>query len=330
MVGSSARRRTVEDGPILGGWSKIVATLAGRVAYLRFLYGRLPRFFAFRPPSQGPSRRPRKVVGNKTAGRETRGSKVASRVSESRIMGPMSDRDPAFLWETEALRSAAQRTAPPVVRPTAHRTSTTTSPAGQWRTLREAHLATGIPVDTLRKWVRRGAVSSFLDLRDGDPRRMVDMDAVYARARELGRVVRILPDPGASIEPAATTATSADPPQEPVRAATPPGTMIVPIAAWDKMLMQLGNLHEAGQQLAEARERAARAETESVFLRERLGELRREIAHAADEALVEKEAALADRTTADTPSEHGPLAGQHSWRDVSRKVFATWRARRKG
>ncbi|NIS36487.1 MAG: hypothetical protein GWO04_44050, partial [Actinobacteria bacterium] len=57
-------------------------------------------------------------------------------------------------------------------------------------------------------------------------------------------------------------------------AAPPPGTMIVPIAAWDKMLMQLGNLHEAGQQLAEARERAAKAETEATFLRERLAEMR--------------------------------------------------------
>jgi hypothetical protein len=50
--------------------------------------------------------------------------------------------------------------------------------------------------------------------------------------------------------------------------------MLVPIAAWDKMLMQLGNLHKAGQELAEARERAARAETEATFLRERLAELR--------------------------------------------------------
>jgi len=54
----------------------------------------------------------------------------------------------------------------------------------------------------------------------------------------------------------------------------PPGTMIVPIAAWDRMLMQLGNLHQAGQQLADARERAAKAETEAKFLRERLAELR--------------------------------------------------------
>ncbi|NNC40480.1 MAG: hypothetical protein HKN95_07295 [Acidimicrobiia bacterium] len=54
----------------------------------------------------------------------------------------------------------------------------------------------------------------------------------------------------------------------------PEGTMLVPLDAWNKMLNQLGNLHEAGQQLAEARERAAKAETEVVFLRERLTELR--------------------------------------------------------
>ncbi len=53
-----------------------------------------------------------------------------------------------------------------------------------------------------------------------------------------------------------------------------PGTMLVPIDAWNRVLEQLGNLHEAGQQLAEAKERAARAETESQFLRERLAELR--------------------------------------------------------
>ncbi len=50
--------------------------------------------------------------------------------------------------------------------------------------------------------------------------------------------------------------------------------MLVPLDAWNKMLMQLGNLHQAGQQLAEARERAARAETEVRFLRERLAEMR--------------------------------------------------------
>jgi len=53
-------------------------------------------------------------------------------------------------------------------------------------------------------------------------------------------------------------------------------TMLVPRDAWDKLLDQLGNLHEAGQMLADARERAAKAETEVTFLRERLSEIRGE------------------------------------------------------
>ncbi|MBI5158243.1 MAG: hypothetical protein HZA58_09600 [Acidimicrobiia bacterium] len=52
--------------------------------------------------------------------------------------------------------------------------------------------------------------------------------------------------------------------------------MLVPRDAWDRLMDQLGNLHEAGLLLAEARERAAKAETEAGFLRERLAELRAE------------------------------------------------------
>ena len=50
--------------------------------------------------------------------------------------------------------------------------------------------------------------------------------------------------------------------------------MLVPRDAWDKLMDQLGNLHEAGMHLADARERAAKAETEATFLRERLSEMR--------------------------------------------------------
>lgn len=53
-------------------------------------------------------------------------------------------------------------------------------------------------------------------------------------------------------------------------------SMLVPRDAWDKLMDQLGNLHEAGMHLADARERAAKAETEATFLRERLSELRTE------------------------------------------------------
>ena len=42
-------------------------------------------------------------------------------------------------------------------------------------------------------------------------------------------------------------------------------SVLVPIDQWNRLLGQLGNIHEAGQQLAEARERMGRAETENVI-----------------------------------------------------------------
>lgn len=211
----------------------------------------------------------------------------------------MPDRDPVFLWETEALRESPRgRTAlDPPAAPADARPS--------WATLREAHHATGIPIDTLRKWARKGAVPSFLDDSGGNMLRMVRMDAVLRRAEDLGRPIEPVPPPAvrppgppSPISQRTERSETARPqrevesrPNERPAAGSPPdrtepdaagsaapdGTMIVPIAAWDKMLMQLGNLHEAGQQLAEARERAARAETEASFLRERLAEMRREL-----------------------------------------------------
>ena len=138
-----------------------------------------------------------------------------------------------------------------------------------WLTLRQASAATGIPVATLRKWASKGRIPSILDENPTGARRLVTLDGVRARAAQVGREsVPAGPPPETT---AASGATMSNPASE---MAPPPGTMIVPIAAWDKMLLQLGNLHEAGQQLAEARERAARAETEAVFLRERLAEMR--------------------------------------------------------
>lgn len=52
------------------------------------------------------------------------------------------------------------------------------------------------------------------------------------------------------------------------------GQMLVPIDAWTRILEQVGHVHEAGQQLADARERAARAEAENEFLREQLRDLK--------------------------------------------------------
>jgi len=90
---------------------------------------------------------------------------------------------------------------------------------------------------------------------------------VVARARHLGRL---------RPKPASRPAQPDPPPDQPVPDA-PEGSVLVPVDAWNRMISQLGNLHEAGQQLAEARERAAKAETEATFLRERLAELRRQV-----------------------------------------------------
>ncbi len=60
--------------------------------------------------------------------------------------------------------------------------------------------------------------------------------------------------------------------------------VLVPVDEWARILRQLGNLHDAGQQMAEARERAARAETESEFLKERMRDLRDQLSEAKEKA----------------------------------------------
>ena len=180
--------------------------------------------------------------------------------------------DAASRWETEAIReSAGRRRGRPVVsgkRPAPR-------PDGEWVTLREAAEATGIPVNTLRKWCRKEDVASYLE-SDGDlTLRIVDLTTIRSHATALGRTTAgtgpaSASQPEATAEPVPTPAPDVE--REAVDAG--PQTMIVPVDAWNKMLNQLGNLHEAGQQLAEARERAAKAETEARFLRERLAELR--------------------------------------------------------
>lgn len=191
-------------------------------------------------------------------------------------------------WETEALRASGKaRQSPP--RPT----KASRRPATNWVTLKEAEAATGVPVNTLRKWVRKSAIPSYLE-SDGDlALRMVDLDAVERRARELGREPRSSQQKtqrvSAPTEPSARSSPAWEPspsdPQvrtEPDRPETDVATMMVPVDAWNKMLSQLGNLHEAGQQLAAARERAAKAETEAAFLRQRLTELRTETEPESD------------------------------------------------
>lgn len=225
----------------------------------------------------------------------------------------MSERDPAFLWETEALRGGPPRPAP------------APSPAAPDRfvTLQDAHDATGIPIGTLRKWARRGHIPNRLDETAHGDRRMVDLDAVLSRAAELGRDLD--PPGGPSPAPAPPPHQAAEPGPEPP---APAGTMIVPIDAWEKMLLQLGNLHEAGQQLAEARERAAKAETEAQFLRERLAELRAEREATTTASEPEPPSATATWAVSVPGSpERGPLPPvlETWWQFASRR----WRNRRR-
>ena len=54
-------------------------------------------------------------------------------------------------------------------------------------------------------------------------------------------------------------------------------SLLVPLDAWNTVLSQLGNLHESSQLMAEARERAAKAEAEADFRREKLKNTRQQL-----------------------------------------------------
>jgi hypothetical protein len=129
------------------------------------------------------------------------------------------------------------------------------------------------------------------------------MSGIRRRADELGRTIEM--DQGATVG------------KEP-EASPPEGTMLVPLDAWNRMLNQLGNLHEAGQQLAEAKERAAKAETEARFLKERLAELREELETAS------RSAPAPDFEPPDTRSSEG----RPSPTSLIRSIYRSWRANR--
>lgn len=219
------------------------------------------------------------------------------------MMGLVAQRDPAFLWETEALR-----TTPHAATPTRHQEPVPSH--GDWLTLREANELTGVPVATLRKWARRESVPSYLEETAAGQLRMVSLQGIYRRAEELGREV----ERGSQVIDLTRG--------EEVGSVTKPevaeGTMLVPLDAWNKMLNQLGNLHEAGQQLAEARERAAKAETEATFLRERLAEMRAELARARADSEAEQQPAR----------NASPSVSPSTW-TVLRDLVAGWSRSRK-
>ena len=73
------------------------------------------------------------------------------------------------------------------------------------------------------------------------------------------------------------TPTEEEIPTEEIVENTGGDNLLVPIQAWENVLKQLGNLHEANQLMAESRERAAKAEAEAEFLREKLKNTRDEL-----------------------------------------------------
>ena len=164
--------------------------------------------------------------------------------------------DPALVWDHPS-------PAPRRIRPRPAPAGDHQGPvAGRDRvTLRAASDRFGVSVGTLRRWAREGRIEAHKDEIARPPRWMVAPDSVAAVAALRAEA------PPATAVPARPRRTGP----------TDDGTaMLVPRDAWDRLMDQLGNLHEAGKALAEARERAARAETEATFLRERLSDLRGE------------------------------------------------------
>jgi hypothetical protein len=176
--------------------------------------------------------------------------------------------------------------------------------------VREASEVTGVPTSTIRKWARHDKVPSFLEQTADGYLRVVSMNGIDRWTEEIGREID---SPGGGEE---VDLTSEEVEPASTGQIAPEGSMIVPLDAWNRMLNQLGNLHEAGQQLAEARERAAKAETEARFLKERLADLREEL--EATTKPPEPETETPDRDRDSTP----PTS-------LVRKAYEGWRKRRR-
>ena len=222
-------------------------------------------------------------------------------------------------------------------RPAVSQDRESASHTSEWRTLREASDLTGIPIGTLRKWCRRETIDSYLESDGGLTLRMVEMGSVRARSAALhgsdgeGAASH---EEVASREHVAGRQTPVASQEETDPGPEPPETMIVPVAAWNKMLNQLGNLHEAGQQLAEARERAAKAETEALFLRERLAEMREDVAGrqspvASPEEVDGRQSPVASPEAVDGERDEAGTAGSAEAVSFWRYVARGWKGRRR-
>ena len=113
-------------------------------------------------------------------------------------------------------------------------------------------------------------------------------------------------------------------------AAAPPDGVLVPLDTWTRVMDQLGNLHQAGQDLAEARERAARAETQVEFLKRQLADekaRRRSTTRAAAADTARPSGAQAQAPASPTAPPQGPAAPEIDLRAASRARVASARNR---
>jgi DNA-binding transcriptional MerR regulator len=194
--------------------------------------------------------------------------------------------DAAFIWDQPTRRR----------RPRPRPATGDDSPSLDGRiTLREAERRFGVRVSTLRAWARRGSIDA---VKDGSEQWFVTPESI---AHHLSRAAPRASAPASTAERASTTGPTED-----------GSAMLVPRDAWDRLMDQLGNLHEAGLHLAEARERAAKAETEATFLRERLGEMRSE----RDE--------LKDLIGPPTPPTPAAPSSRSGWDDFRRRYGWLW------
>jgi hypothetical protein len=160
--------------------------------------------------------------------------------------------------------------------------------------LREAEHRFGTKVGTLRGWARKGTIDGVMAEGTYGKQWMVTPESI---AHHLSRTTRERTEQERRRD-------------RPATGPTDDGTaMLVPRDAWDRLMDQLGNLHDAGLQLAEARERAAKAETEATFLRDRLAEMR----HERDEARVMAEEAGVRERGAATSQPAPPSSLRRAW-----------------
>ena len=133
-------------------------------------------------------------------------------------------------------------------------------------TVSEAVECTGVSNKTIRRWISKGHVPARRVPTVHGDQWVLSLAALEERAAQLGKGVGKQEDDHGQEEG----------PQEGPH--TPPHDWLpVRQEVWEATVAQLANLHEAGRELAEARERAAKAETEVFFLRERLTEMREKI-----------------------------------------------------